>query len=178
MAGTTKGLLGLMLPAGVVRNVNGFDAAPELAVAGIPGEGFEAELMGEKGLVEAVVPVEPSLATDGMLWFPDLTAADPMLVLPFMLSGIMFLNIYSGQHRGIPGVAMTRRRIRIMRALGVVALAVGPLTLQIPTAMLLYWVSSGMFAYWQNLLIDHYMPIKSPVKPCEPKKGSLEKLGS
>jgi mitochondrial inner membrane protein COX18 len=176
MAGTRKGLLGLMLPAGIAGDVNELDAAPELAAAGMPEAGFGAELVGEKSVVEVVVPVEPSLATEGMLWFSDLMAADPMLLLPFMLSGTLFLNIYSGQQRGIPGVAMTQWRIRMMRALGVVALAAGPLTLQMPTAMLLYWVSSGLLAYGQNLLIDYYMPVKSPVKPCEPKKGLSNSL--
>lgn len=175
MAGTRKGLLGLMLPTELVGNVNELDATPELAAVGMPEAGiFAAELTGEKSLVEAVVPVEPSLATEGMLWFPDLMVADPMLLLPFMLSGTLFLNIYSGQQRGIPGVAITQGRIRLIRALGVVALAAGPLTLQMPTAMLLYWVSSGMLAYGQNLLIDYYMPIKSPVRPCEPKRRTLE----
>lgn len=179
MAGTRKGLLGLMLPTGLAKSVNELDTAPELAAAGMPEAGVVgSELIGEKSVVEAVVPVEPSLATEGMLWFPDLMAADPMLLLPFMLSATLFLNIYSGQQRGIPGVAMTKGRIRIMRALGVVALAAGPLTLQMPTAMLLYWVSSGVLAYGQNLLIDYYMPVKSPVKPCEPKKRTLEQLGS
>jgi inner membrane protein COX18 len=178
MVGTRKGLLGLMLPEAVAGNVNELDAAPELAAAGIPDAGLGAEILGVKSVGEAVVPVEPSLATEGMLWFPDLMAADPLLLLPFMLSGVMFLNIYSGQQRGIPGVAMTQTRIRIMRALGVVALAAGPLTLQMPTAMLLYWISSGMLAFWQNSLIDRYLPIKSPVKPCEPKKKSLEQLSS
>jgi mitochondrial inner membrane protein COX18 len=170
MAGTRKGLLGLMLPTELIGKVDELDAAPELAALGMSEAGIVgAELIGEKSVVEAVVAVEPSLATEGMLWFPDLMAADPMLWLPFMLSGTMFLNIYSGQQRGIPGVAMTQGRIRWMRALGVVALAAGPLTLQMPTAMLLYWVSSGLLGYGQNLLIDHYMPIKSPVRPCEPK---------
>lgn len=178
MAGTRKGLLGLMLPAGIAGDVNELDAAPELAAAGIPEAGFGAELVGEKNIAGVVVPIEPSLATEGMLWFPDLMAADPMLLLPFILSGTLFLNIYSGQQRGLPGVAMTQGRIRMMRVLGVVALAAGPLTLQIPTAMLLYWVSSGMLAYGQNLLIDCYMPVKSPVKPCEPKKRILEQFSS
>lgn len=174
MAGTRKGLLGLMIPEGIAGDSSGLDAAPELAAAGMPEAGiFEAELIGEKSIVEGVVPVEPSLATEGMLWFPDLMAADSMLLLPFILSGTLFLNIYSGRQR----VVMTQGRIRLMRALGVVALAAGPLTLQMPTAMLLYWVSSGMLAYGQNLLIDYYMPVKSPVKPCEPKR-TLEQLGS
>jgi inner membrane protein COX18 len=179
MAGTRKGLLGMMLPAGIAGDVNELDTTPELAAAGIPEAGIVgAELIGEKSIVEVVMPVEPSLATEGILWFPDLMAADPMLLLPFILSGTLFLNIYSGQRRGIPGVAMTRARIRMMRALGVVALAVGPLTLQMPTAVLLYWVSSGMLAYGQHLLIDYYMPIRSPVRPCEPKKRTLGRLGS
>lgn len=37
----------------------------------------------------AYLPV-PSLQTGGMLWFPDLTAADPFYILPLAVTGTMF----------------------------------------------------------------------------------------
>jgi mitochondrial inner membrane protein COX18 len=184
ICGTHKGILGLFMPSAAARQ-NDLEAAPELAAAGVAEAGVGAELVSDS-IVEAVVPVEPTLASEGMLWFTDLTAPDPLLLLPFMLSGTMFLNIYSGQKRGVPGVMLTPGRRRIMRALGLVALVAGPLTLQMPTAMLLYWMSSGVMGYVQGLLIDVYMPIRPPVRPCgprmgviwEPENGSTKKLRS
>lgn len=37
----------------------------------------------------AYLPV-PSLQTGGMLWFPDLAAADPFYILPLAVTGTMF----------------------------------------------------------------------------------------
>lgn len=37
----------------------------------------------------AYLPV-PSMQTGGMLWFPDLTAADPFYILPLAVTGTMF----------------------------------------------------------------------------------------
>lgn len=37
----------------------------------------------------AYLPV-PSLQTGGLLWFPDLTAADPFYILPLAVTGTMF----------------------------------------------------------------------------------------
>lgn len=104
--------------------------------------------------------IDPTMATEGALWFPDLTAADPMLVLPFMLSATMFLNIFSGPRRAIEQTLVQKR---IMRALGMVALAAGPLCLHFPSGMLVYWISSSMTAYAQAALLDRFMPLKRSV---------------
>lgn len=37
----------------------------------------------------AYLPV-PSFQTGGLLWFPDLTAADPFYLLPLAVTGTMF----------------------------------------------------------------------------------------
>lgn len=164
MVGTHKGLLGLFFLPGPADKNNELDPAPELAAAGVL----------DVDNVRAIVPIEPSLATEGILWFTNLTAPDPMLLLPFMLSASIFLNTFSGQRRGIPGIAMTVARTRLLRALGVLALAAGPLTLQAPSGILLYWVSSSMMGYVQGYFIDIYMPIKPPVMPCDPKKVTIK----
>lgn len=118
--------------------------------------------------------LEPTFATEGALWFPNLLISDPMLILPFMLSGSILLNL-SGQ--GKPKSVFYRR---FLNSAKVVALAIIPLTLQMPSAMLVYWTSSSLMAYGQAKMLDVFMPIRKPVVPCkggQPVKyaGSREK---
>lgn len=53
------------------------------------------------------------------------------------------------------------------------ALAIGPMTLQIPSAMLLYWISSSGLAFAQGVLLDIFSPIGNPVTPCVPPPSKL-----
>ncbi|KAH8589942.1 60Kd inner membrane protein-domain-containing protein [Bisporella sp. PMI_857] len=122
-----------------------------------------------------LVPLEPSLATEGMLWFPNLLLPDPMLILPFVLSGVMFLNIARG---GLPANATVWQK-RLDRTLKVVALAIGPVTLQVPSAMLVYWISSSSIAYLQGLIVDKSISLPrgvSPPKPYVPAKIPINEL--
>ena len=117
------------------------------------------------------IPIEASFATEGMLWFPNLLLPDPNLGLPFILSGVILINIFS---KG-PIVAgatdgQNKWQKRFQRSMGVFALAIGPLTFNIPSAMLIYWISSSAFAYGQSVLLDKLMPIKKPVQACKPKR--------
>jgi inner membrane protein COX18 len=117
------------------------------------------------------IPIEASFATEGMLWFPNLLLPDPNLGLPFILSGVILINIFS---KGpiVAGATDGRNRWqkRFQRSMGVFALAIGPLTFNIPSAMLIYWISSSTFAYGQSVLLDKFMPIKKPVHACKPKR--------
>jgi inner membrane protein COX18 len=125
------------------------------------------------GLVSAtLIPVESSFATEGALWFPNLLMADPQLVLPFMLSGAILLNLF-----GHKTVALGPWRTRMQRSMGIVALAIGPIMMHVPSALVLYWVSSSMLAYGQSLLLERLMPIKKPVTPCKPKRPMRSGLG-
>lgn len=141
MCGARAGLLGMMM-----RTENNVDA------------------------ITAGIAQEVSFATGGALWFPDLLVPDPQLVLPFMLSGVILLNLTNASAR--TGQEQTVWQRRIQRSLGVFALAIGPLTLQVPSAMLVYWISSSLLAYLQAAVLDKVMPIPAPVKPCDPRKRS------
>ncbi|KAF7931170.1 uncharacterized protein EAE97_009379 [Botrytis byssoidea] len=105
--------------------------------------------------------LEPTFATEGALWFPNLLVPDPMLLLPFMLSGSILLNLTS---QGKPKSVFMRR---LMNSLKVVALAIIPLTLQMPSAMLVYWTSSSLLAFGQAKMLDVLIPIRKPVVPCK-----------
>lgn len=43
----------------------------------------------------------PSMKTEGLLWFTDLTAADPMMILPTMCAMTTFLIIELGIEMGM-----------------------------------------------------------------------------
>lgn len=139
MCGAQVGLLGMMM-----RTENSADAVSD-------------------GIREAMM--QPSFAVEGALWFPDLLVPDPILILPFMLSGAVFLNLTNSQGSRANQSAWQRR---LQRSLKVVALLLGPLTLQMPSAVLVYWISSSLLAYLQSVVLDKAMPMPSPVKPCDP----------
>ena len=117
-----------------------------------------------------VAGMELSLGSEGMLWFPDLLVPDPMLVLPFMLSGVVYMSLANSTAKN-----PTKGQRRLMNALKIVALAMGPLTLQMPSAMLVYWISSSGFALAQARILDRLMPLPKPFevpKQSEKVKGS------
>lgn len=111
--------------------------------------------------------LEPGFATEGALWFPDLSVSDPTLLLPFMLSASMFLNTLPSRGRDPTQVNASGRRITLI--LRIMALAAGPLTLQMPSAMLLYWTTSMTLGFLQNLALDAFMPMRRPIMPCNPE---------
>jgi inner membrane protein COX18 len=126
-----------------------------------------------------VLGYDPSLSTGGCLWFPDLTAADPLHVLPYMLSGILFVNLLPKsmeQFKQILNLTPSPEQqanpwpFRIRRALMILALAVGPLTANLPAAVHLYWISSSGFNLLQSKIMGRVMPIRRPeLKHCKPQ---------
>ena len=54
---------------------------------------FSSMFFGLRGM--AYLPVE-SLTTGGALWFTDLTAIDPYIILPLMTAGSLFISIKLG----------------------------------------------------------------------------------
>ncbi|KAL9027428.1 MAG: hypothetical protein Q9196_004047 [Gyalolechia fulgens] len=124
-------------------------------------------------IVEApAVPIEPSLATEGALWFPDLLVPDPHLILPFILSATMFANI-SYQERTAKKTGLTPGAFqrRLGNAFKIVVLAVGPLTLAVPSAIHVYWISSSAFALASNIVLNWYSPTVQPRKPKRAERG-------
>lgn len=119
------------------------------------------------------IGLEPSFATEGMLWFPNLLLPDPNLILPFALSGILLCGLLpSASSRGANGkiIPLTKGTRRLRNILGMVALAIGPLTLQAPSGLLLYWVSSSGFALVQHVFMDRWIPLKAVLTPCQTRK--------
>ncbi|KAI9832962.1 MAG: hypothetical protein M1826_000741 [Phylliscum demangeonii] len=154
MCGTHEGLLGLLLK----------HAAPS---SSLPVDAPRDEVLASAAAAAPdVVTLEPSFATEGGLWVPDLLAPDPLLLLPFMLSGTLLANLYVGaanrtarQRKSAPWQKKLDYGLKAM------ALLIGPATLQVPSAMLVYWVSSSAFALGQNLLLDRWMALRSSLPP-------------
>ncbi|KAI0904269.1 hypothetical protein F4823DRAFT_615555 [Ustulina deusta] len=129
--------------------------------------------------------IDPALTFEGCLWFTDLTASDPYHILPMALSATLVLNLLPKSR----DVFMDRVRVALGRQpksaraqmlagdekvgfgesvsakfhiwlIGLAAL-VGPLTLNLPAALHLYWLASsvtnGLFAKG----LRHLMPVKS-----------------
>lgn len=141
-------------------------------LSGSGTEGTEAVLTADGLVGAASIPVESLFATEGALWFPNLLLPDPQLVLPFMLSGVILLNLFGHRH-----AVMGQWQKRFMRSMGLVALAMGPIMINVPSALVWYWVSSSTLAYGQAFLLERLMPIKKPVTPCKPKRPMRSGLG-
>ena len=148
MCGTQRGLLGMIMRA--------------------PGEDAISE--GDTAHPAVSSYLEQSLATEGALWFPDLLVPDPMLILPFTLSASLFATIlFYDQRTRAAGLPLSKWQIRLQRIVKILALAIGPATLAMPSGMLLYWISSSLCAFGQNVFLEWYIPTKAVVGPCKPK---------
>lgn len=155
MCGTHEGLLGL-----ATRTFSNSEGETADAIASTVGSD--------------VVPLEPTMATEGALWFPDLLVPDPLLILPIILSASMFANISYQEKQSIERYGRrTKFNQRLSRVLKLVALAVVPLTLNVPSAMLVYWSSSALTALGQAIVMNRYFPIPPQIKPCKPHGKSF-----
>jgi inner membrane protein COX18 len=118
-------------------------------------------------IVPRVTPTdwfEPTLATEGMLWFPDLLLPDPTGVLPFIASGIMFANIYTSKNT-VESSAKWPNLLR--RTLLFVSLLVGPLCQNLPAALMLYWSSSTASVMLWNAWLDRRYPAPRGYTACK-----------
>ncbi|KAL1883358.1 hypothetical protein Daus18300_000416 [Diaporthe australafricana] len=139
------------------------------------------DLSSSTGLSE--LTLDPSLASGGCLWFPDLLAPDPYHVLPFAVSGLLLMHLIpeteaelrklfgmrppAGSRNIVVAGARSRASQALRRALMVMALAIGPWTMGLPAALHLYWASSVGCSLVVTKGIRWLLPIpKVPVKPC------------
>ncbi|KAF2793558.1 hypothetical protein K505DRAFT_325374 [Melanomma pulvis-pyrius CBS 109.77] len=139
MCNTREGLLGMTLNA-----------------IGL-GENRGAELHGVN-LGPPNMWFDPTLASEGMLWFPNLIVPDPTGVLPFVVSALMFTNVYMSNNSPDAAGKMSRGAKAVRRLLLGVTLVIGPLCQEVPAAMLLYWASSTSSVLLWNLWLDRKFP--------------------
>ncbi|KAK5848282.1 hypothetical protein PBY51_005910 [Eleginops maclovinus] len=98
----------------------------------------------------AELPV-PSMQTGGLLWFPDLTAADPFYILPVVVTGTMFFILEFGAESGVENPQL-RHLKTVFRIMPFVVL---PFTISFPTAVFTYWLTSNCFSLGQVALLRH-----------------------
>lgn len=117
-----------------------------------------------------------SMATGGCLWFPDLLVADPYHILPLALSAVFFLGVVPKSQaawRRVLGLDSTpetalgteKWRLRLQRILLTLSLAVGPLTMDLPAALHLYWISSAVVGTLESRIVGRLMPLPKIVPP-------------
>ncbi|KAK3397419.1 hypothetical protein B0T20DRAFT_357007 [Sordaria brevicollis] len=126
---------------------------------------------------------------EGCLWFPDLMAADPTHLLPFILSAVMFVNVMphnlAGWHRLMnPGTsdnlnannisehasrvkAAKSFGVRMQRALLLLTVMVGPLTLNLPAALHMYWITTSLTSNAITSVVAAKMPLPPHVGPAK-----------
>jgi inner membrane protein COX18 len=107
---------------------------------------------------------EPSLANEGMLWFENLLLPDPTGALPFVVSALMFTNIYMTKN-SMDDVKSWSLLIR--RSLLGVSLLVGPLCQAMPAALMLYWTSSTSSVILWNAWLDWKYPAPRNLTACK-----------
>ena len=168
MCGIREGLLGL-----AQKSINGVEEAEmsqESAIVAHNAEVAPEATVTTLDIVQrtsSTIPVETSLATEGMLWFPNLLEPDPYAMLSVALSATIWANIaYMDQRiqKHSPTVPSLWRQ-RVTRALYVAGAGAGFATLQLPSAMLLYWITSSQSALWFNIILDRYWPLERTITP-------------
>jgi inner membrane protein COX18 len=107
---------------------------------------------------------EPSLANEGMLWFQNLLLPDPTGALPFVVSALMFTNIYITKN-SVDDVRSWSLLIR--RSLLGVSLLIGPLCQAMPAALMLYWTSSTSSVMLWNAWLDWKYPAPRNLTACK-----------
>ncbi|OTA53715.1 hypothetical protein K449DRAFT_469851 [Hypoxylon sp. EC38] len=119
---------------------------------------------------------DPSIAVEGCLWFPDLSAADPYHILPLALSVVMVANLLPKTRAGLQQLVglksndestietpTTQRQLRLRRGLIFLGSMIGPITADLPAALHLYWLSSSATHWVTGKVLSHFMPIEAKV---------------
>ena len=110
---------------------------------------------------------EPTLANEGMLWFTDLLVPDPTGALPFVVSALMFTNVYITKNGPTDPDNMPATTRNIRRLLLGVSLLVGPLCQELPAALMLYWASSTSSVIGWNWWLDRKYPAPKDALACK-----------
>jgi membrane protein insertase Oxa1/YidC/SpoIIIJ len=90
---------------------------------------------------------EPTMANEGMLWFPDLVGHDPTYLLPTISALTWLWNVELGA--GVHYHAWQNPRV----AARAIAVASIQLTSTLPAGVLLFWVTSNMFAVARTFVV-------------------------
>ncbi|EFQ98493.1 inner membrane protein COX18 [Nannizzia gypsea CBS 118893] len=143
-----------------------------------------------KADAQPVIQVEPSMAAEGALWFPDLLMADPTHALPIILAATMFTNVTWGwKVKSAAEISKMRRSEAIRerafkilkRILQGLSIWLAPVMIYsgAPAGLLIYWISSSTFATAQTQIVRRVIRTKAPPAPCRERSvGSIHDKSS
>lgn len=124
-------------------------------------------------ILEASPWYTPSLANEGMLWFPDLLTPDPFL--PFAVSAAMFLNVYLSKFKvGGTSVNQPTYQTALRRCMLGLTLLIGPMCQGLPAVLMLYWVSSTTSVMLGNIWLERRYPAPESFVACRRPLLKLE----
>ncbi|KAI0436316.1 hypothetical protein F4803DRAFT_239827 [Xylaria telfairii] len=185
LCGGHVGLLGLFMDGFAEETT---DAAPSIPASEVPADGLSsaAETITHTA---AAAAIDPSLTIEGCLWFTDLTVPDPYHILPMLLSVSLVYNLlpkseeqFSDRVRVAFGLRPKSARAQTLaeadyrirsweraKAIFYVALVgvgtmLGPLTLNLPAALHLYWLTSSLTNAGFSKALKLFMPVKSNLR--------------
>ncbi|OHE97603.1 hypothetical protein CORC01_07018 [Colletotrichum orchidophilum] len=114
--------------------------------------------------LDSLSSVAEEMANGGILWFTDLTVADPTLLLPVMLMGTLGWSMFpTGKMRNHvfdigksqefmpPGL---KWRVRLRRGLLVTAILIPAVCLNLPAGIFVYWISSMLFGQISGKIME------------------------
>lgn len=179
MCGGQQGILGRLMFGSQTMN-DKITTTPASATATAQSNESGELMVSEYSNVQETITLEPILANGGCLWFPNLLEADPYHVLPFAVSAVMMLNIMPWNIAGIRGllglsgpegqiaISTTSKTARaLQRAMFLLSLLLGPLTMDMPAAIHLYWISSATTTLLISKGLKKLMPIpQGSITPC------------
>jgi YidC/Oxa1 family membrane protein insertase len=106
----------------------------------------------------------PSFASGGLLWFTDLTRADPYFVLPVLSASIL---LAAGEVSARNVDPQQRRMMRVLPVVFTVLIA------RFPAGLFIYWVTSNAVTLIQNLFIYRHSSGRSLAHSSEEQTQEL-----
>jgi YidC/Oxa1 family membrane protein insertase len=100
-------------------------------------------------------PSQPTFTTGGILWFKDLSAADPYFLLPIISAVTMLLSME------ITNKNIDPQQRWLMRILPI---GITFFLLRFPAGLFVYWITSNLVTLVQNYAIYNFGPGRKPSK--------------
>ncbi|CAF0751139.1 unnamed protein product [Adineta ricciae] len=131
---------------------------------------FISFFLGIRGL--ANYPLE-SMMYGGVLWFPDLTVADPYYILPVFTAVSMFVTMELGIETGMRTANLGligRNALRVIPFLSLI------FTINFSSALTLYWATSNVISLAQSVILRQ-PPVRRALRlPAPPTKRADTKV--
>ncbi|KAH8899718.1 hypothetical protein GQ53DRAFT_326346 [Thozetella sp. PMI_491] len=171
LSGTSKGLLGTLFSSPAAEEAGAAEVVTDTLPPSVDASlsALQSASPGESVIPSLPAGADPTLVTEGCLWFPDLTVPDPLHILPFVLSAILIWRLLPSDRFGFevllgtrapPTSTPTQRFGRpLHRALLLLSLFIGPATMSLPAAVHLYWVSSAVITNLQSDIINRLIKL-------------------